>query len=76
MNNKLQRVFAQFMPFIVLGITIAFMIGLLVLFSYLLIWGLLIGAILWLVMVIKHFFSPKPPPKKTKGRVIEHEDKR
>jgi len=74
MNNKLQRVLEQFTPFIVLGIAIALMVGLLILFSYLFIWGLLIGAIIWVVMVIKHFFSQKSPPKKTEGRVIEHDD--
>ncbi len=75
MNIKLQRVLAQFAPFIILGISIALLIGLLILFSYVLLWGLLIGVILWVAAIIKNFFSPKQPSKKTKDRVIEHDDK-
>jgi hypothetical protein len=50
-------------------------------FSYVVIWGLMIGGVLWLVAVIKQFLFPntvaKPESmKKTKGRVIDHDDKK
>lgn len=83
MSNKFQvpKIIESIVPFIIAGIAIALFIGLLFMFSYVVIWGLMIGGILWLVAVIKQFLFPgtvaKPESmKKTKGRVIEHDDKK
>jgi len=74
MNIKLQRIIGQLIPFILIGIIIAFSIGLLVIFSYVLMWGLLIGAVIWVTITVKNYFFPRQSPVKTPGRVIEHED--
>ncbi|MDR3442822.1 MAG: hypothetical protein P4L65_07370 [Legionella sp.] len=83
MSNKFQvpKIIESIVPFIIAGIAIALFIGLLFMFSYVVIWGLMIGGVLWLVAVIKQFLFPstvaKPESmKKTKGRVIEHDDKK
>lgn len=79
MNMKFQRIIEQIIPFIILGITLAFAVGLLIMFSYLLIWGLIIGATLCVVVAVKNYLFPKqhPPqaPQEQEGRIIEH-DKR
>jgi len=75
MNTKLQRVLGQLIPLLILGFTIAFFIGLLVVFSYLLLWGFIIGATLWVALLIKSYLFPKPSPKKSSGRIIEHDEK-
>lgn len=78
MNNKLQKYFETLLPFLILGIFIAISISLLFVFSYILVWGLLIGAVIWIVMTTLQFFFKKdksPPPKK-QGRIIEHDHKK
>ncbi|KTD23011.1 hypothetical protein [Legionella londiniensis] len=75
MNNKFQQLLEQLIPFIVLGIGIALAIGLLIMFSYVLVWGVLIGGVIWLVYFIKNYFFPGPSENQKKGRVIEHEKK-
>lgn len=75
MNEKLQRLLENIVPFLMLGIAIALIIGLFIMFSYVLIWGLLIGGILWAVSFVKSYFFSSNTPTKTEGRVIEHNDK-
>ncbi|MCC5016276.1 MULTISPECIES: hypothetical protein [Legionella] len=75
MNEKLQRLLENIVPFLMLGIAIALVIGLFIMFSYVLIWGLLIGGILWAISFVKSYFFPSNTPTKTEGRVIEHNDK-
>jgi len=75
MNIKLQRIVAQVLPFFILGITIAFAIAIFIVFSYLLLWGIFIGAVIWAAALIKNYFSPKPAVvKNEQGRVIEHDE--
>jgi len=81
MNDKLQRAFRQLLislgPYIVLGIAAACIIGLFILSYYVLVWGILFGFFLWLVTLIKrNLFSGKPPAKKTRGRIIDHDKNR
>lgn len=83
MSNKFQvpKIIESIVPFVIAGIAIALFIGLLFMFSYVVIWGLMIGGVLWLVAVIKQFLFPSTVAKsesmkKTKGRVIEHDDKK
>ncbi len=73
MNNKLQELFEQVIPFIVLGIAIALIIGLFIMLSYVLFWGILLGALIWVAVLIKNYLFPSLPSKK-EGRVIEHDD--
>jgi len=76
MNNKLQQLLETIVPFLVLGVAIALFVGLLFMFSYVLVWGLLIGGILWLIAFVKQYLFPSEVPTKTQGRVIEHDDKK
>ncbi|AHE66127.1 hypothetical protein Loa_00557 [Legionella oakridgensis ATCC 33761 = DSM 21215] len=57
MNNKLQQILEHLIPFIMLGIAIAFAVGLLMMFFYVVIWGIIIGGFIWLVVFIKTIFS-------------------
>ncbi|ASQ44923.1 hypothetical protein [Legionella clemsonensis] len=76
MNDKIEHFIQQLVPFLIAGIAIALVIGLFILFSYVLVWGLIIGAILWVVFFIKRLlFSSKKIENPAKGRVIEHNDK-
>lgn len=79
MNSKLERLLGNLIPFLIIGITIALAIGLFIMFSYVLMWGLLIGGILWVLYSIKnlifsHQNRSKTPVKTKKGRIIEHND--
>ena len=81
MNDKLQRIFRQLLinigPYIILGIAIACIMGLFILSYYMLLWGLMIGFILWLCALFKRYFlSEQPPAKKNKGRIIDHDTKK
>jgi hypothetical protein len=76
MPQLLKHLFQQLPPFILLGISIALGIGIFMLFSYMLLWGLLIGAVLWGInLVVQYFRSVSEPPasKPSKGRVIDHD---
>lgn len=76
MNNKFKQMLEQLPTFIILGIAIALIIGLFIMLSYVIVWGLLLGAIIWLVVVIKNYLSPFLSSKKNEGRIIEHDDKK
>lgn len=83
MNTLFKSIIKQLPPFIVLGIAIALMISLLIFFSYVVLWGLLVGGVLWIIMAVKQFLFPENTPpqkesriaKKKEGRVIEHEER-
>lgn len=72
MNNKLQQLLQTLIPFIIIGIIIALFIGLLIMFSYALLWGLVIGGILWIVSLIKTILFPTVSKTSKNGRIIEH----
>lgn len=80
MNDKIQKMLETIVPYLVLGIAVALLLGFLFLFSYVLIWGLIIGSILWLGSLVIQFFSSKPNHQEVeetkKGRIIEHDDKK
>ena len=83
MYNKFQvpKIFETLIPFIIAGIAIALFVGLLFMFSYVVIWGLIIGGTLWLISVVKELLFPNTKKtttiiKKTQGRIIEHDDKK
>ena len=76
MNEKLQKIIENIVPFMIIGIGIALVIGFLFMFFYVVIWGVLIGGVLWIVAMAKQYFFPNEPVKKEQGRIIEHDDKK
>lgn len=74
MNTKFRKLIEAGVPFLVLGISCVFLFALLIFFSYILIWGIILGALFGLASWIKQKFSNEPKLKNRKGRVIEHED--
>lgn len=77
MNNKFDKILQSILPFIAFGVMIAISVVLFIFFSYLLIWGIIIGFFIWVFAIIRSYFSsPKPKNKPKKGRVIEHEDRK
>lgn len=74
MNSRLQQALQNLVPFVILGILVAFLIGLIFMFSYILVWGLVIGGILWIISFLKQFFLPSKAVKKQEGRIIDHND--
>ncbi|WED43211.1 hypothetical protein [Legionella cardiaca] len=75
MNEKFDRLLQQLIPFLIAGIAIALVIGLFIMFSYVLIWGLVIGGVLWLIYFVKNLLFPVKKEEPAKGRIIEHNDK-
>jgi len=80
-KSSIQQIFENLVPFIIAGIAISLFLGLLFMFSYVIVWGLIIGGILWLVSTIKEYLFPSKSGnpeaiKKGKGRIIEHDDKK
>lgn len=78
MNDRLpgsfRQLFLKLGPSILLGIAIAFAIGLIILFYYVVLWGIFIGLILWIGGLIKRYFFPtKIIEKKTTGRIIDYD---
>ena len=76
MNKKLQQLFEHIMPFIMIGMAMALLIGLLFVFSYVLVWGFLIGGLLWIITAAKQYLFPNDTSRKEEGRIIEHDDKK
>ena len=74
MNKTLKQLFAPLVPFVILGIAIALFIGLFIMLSYVLVWGIVLGAIFWLAAMLKNYLFPPFPADKKKGRVINHDD--
>lgn len=73
MHKTIQRLISTFLPFISLGVIITLIFVLLVMLSYVFLWGIIIGAILWLAVTIKRYFFPPIARKKPTGRIIEHQ---
>lgn len=77
MNDKLQKIFENLLPFVLVGVAIALVIGLLFMFFYIAVWGLIIGGVLWLIALVKQYLFPdKSIKNEEEGRVIEHDDKK
>jgi hypothetical protein len=74
MNNTLQRLFQTMTPFLIVGTGIAVFIALIIMFSYLLFWGILIGSCVWLIAFVRSFFLPTPKKTPPQGRIIEYKD--
>lgn len=83
MNEKFPfaKIFEALVPFVIAGMAIALFLGLLFMFSYVLIWGIIIGGTLWVIATIRQilFSNTKTTTdavKKSEGRIIEHNDKK
>lgn len=77
MNIKFNRALQQLTPFLVIGIVIAIAVALFIMVSYVLAWGLFLGAIIWAIAMVKQFFfSPTSPQSKEEGRIIEHDEQK
>lgn len=76
MNDKMQKIVENLIPFVMIGVGIALFIGLLFMFFYVAIWGLVIGGVLWLATLAKQYLFPDKSATKAEGRVIEHDDKK
>ena len=77
MNDKLARILGQLIPYIIAGIAIISVLGLLILFYYVVVWGIVTGLILWLVAFIKErFFKQHRAMQPRKGRIINHDRNR
>ena len=75
MNKTFKSLLEQLFPFLILGTAIALIVGIFIMFSYVLIWGIIIGAVLWLIYVIKNALFPNEvSTNDKKGRIIEHDD--
>jgi hypothetical protein len=74
MSNQLERLYQQLIPFLIAGIAIALFIGLFIFFSYVVVWGLIIGVSLWLIALVKNLLFPRKKTHLTKGNIIDHHD--
>jgi hypothetical protein len=75
MSHKKQQIYEQIIPFIILGIATAVVIGLFIMLSYALIWGVILGGIFWLASLVKNYLFPSAVKATKAGRIIEHDDK-
>lgn len=76
MNDKIKQLMETLVPFLILGIMAALFIGLVIMFSSVLIWGIFIGGILWAITMVRSFFFPEKKETKPEGRIIEHDDQK
>lgn len=78
MNNYWKILINSIVPFVMLGIAVALIIGLMIMFSYVLVWGIFIGLILWIAASVKEYFFPSTTTTESSviisGRIIEHKN--
>lgn len=67
-NLSKNYVAAKIIPYLILGISLTIAVAFLILIFYLLVWGIVVGLILWCVMMLKEKFFPS-----RRGRVIDME---
>lgn len=75
MKITVQEIVEQFVPYVIIGVGIALVVGLFIVLSHVFLWGLVLGAILWIGITIKNYILPSASSANKKGRVIEHNDK-
>src|SRR5207249_1087209 len=78
-SRAVRTLFNKLTHFILLGIIIVVLIAGFILFSYLLIWGAIVGLVLFLFAWIKETFFPSnnltiQQREKKPGRTIDHDD--
>ena len=75
--NVLNRIMNMLAPFVAMGVFLVLLIVGLVVVSYLLIWGALIGLILFAIAYVRSLFTKNrqaPVQDTTQGRVYEHDE--
>jgi hypothetical protein len=73
----LKKILDSLVPFIVFGFGIALCVGLLFMFFSVAIWGVVIGAVLWISSLIKNYLCPSKSEKSNdEGRIIEHDNRK
>ena len=75
------KIFENFLSFIIAGALIALLLSLFALFSYIIVWGVIIGSIFWVLATVKAFLFSNTSTKievikKSGGRIIEHDDRK
>lgn len=78
MHHKVTRMFRQLSltigPCLLLGVAIAAAMGVALLFCYILLWGAVIGTVIWLGLAIRRsFLNRHRPTTQTANRIIEHD---
>ena len=78
MKTQFNRMLEKFVPFLVVGISLVSVFALMILFSYLFIWGLIVGGVIWLATLIKQHFGRHASQNTIhsshrQGRIIEHD---
>ena len=81
MPSSIKHLLQQLPPFILIGISIALGVGIFIVFSYVLIWGILIGALLWGANFFVQYLKSKNiipsknnAKKSSQGRIIDHDE--
>ncbi len=65
--------FTQQLPaFLLFGIALALVIGLFVVFAYVVFWGMLLGLILWVGVALSSYF--KKPKVRRQGEIIDYDE--
>ncbi len=75
MKNSFSAILDRFIPYLIMGVAIALAFAILIMLFHVIIWGALIGIVIFVIMFIKQKFFPSKPSKDAKsGRIIEHDD--
>jgi len=77
--TDMNKVVAKIVPFLFLGIMLVILVAGVILLSYLLIWGAVVGLVLFSIAWIREKLFPSKHLAKTEkpksGRIIDHEDR-
>ena len=76
MKNTFSEIIDRFIPYLIMGVAIALAFVILMMLFHVIIWGAVIGLVIFIIMFIKQklFGSNKPEDPKS-GRTIEHDEK-
>ena len=74
MNQKFRQFAEQFIPYIILGVSIALILAVMFVLINFFFWGILIGAACYAIAQVKNYFFPTAHSSSSKGRLIEYDD--
>ncbi|OGV27823.1 MAG: hypothetical protein A3F18_00430 [Legionellales bacterium RIFCSPHIGHO2_12_FULL_37_14] len=72
-SDFFSRTMETLYPYLVYAIAIGVLFCVFIVLSYILFWGLVIGAALWAITIIKLYLTKPKKTSYTRGRVIEHD---
>lgn len=76
----MKNLLSKLVPFIFLGVLLVVLVAGFILLSYLLIWGAIVGLVLFVIAWIREKLFPSKQLTQTEkpksGRIIDHDDKR